>query len=216
MSKFASEFHDVGECALPKFTGLRVMMMPFHIGHPSSLPCALDGYKPVVERLYDLWPKHGGDVGYLTVDERRVPAGHAHRRPGLHVDGVYGNSVGSWAPSPPGPWGSQTGGMLTVASNVGCRAWRGSFNGEIGADGDCGQLSSQLGEATEFKANRVYWVGGFCIHESIPLAVETERQFVRVSMPSEAPWFDGYTRNPLGVESTGPILSFRNQMDYAK
>lgn len=214
MREFLSDFRGLGAAVLPPFTGTRAMMLPFLIGRPDTLPDPLHGYRSVVDRLSTLWPFHRGEVGYLTVDERVVPAGQAHRRPGLHVDGVYGDSAGSWSP-PPGSWGSLTEGMLTVASHAGCRAWRGRVEGGPGPDGECDRLALP-GEPTTFQPNEVYWVGGLCVHESVPMPVETPRQFVRVSMPSCAPWFEGYTRNPLGIEPTGPILPRREQMEYAK
>jgi hypothetical protein len=52
-----------------------------------------------------------------------------------------------------------------------------------------------------------------CVHESVPVATDTERTFVRLSMPSTAPWFEGYTVNPKGILPTGPILPRRTFMD---
>lgn len=51
------------------------------------------------------------------------------------------------------------------------------------------------------------------IHESIPQTQFVNRQFVRLSMPSTAPWFKGYAPNPVGVAPTGPILPRRQFMD---
>jgi hypothetical protein len=58
-------------------------------------------------------------------------------------------------------------------------------------------------------ANEVYWCNPTAVHESIPMVADVARQFVRLSMPSMAPWHEGYTRNPLGVEPTGPIHPWR-------
>lgn len=63
-----------------------------------------------------------------------------------------------------------------------------------------------------FKPNVVYWVDGLCVHESVPMVRDCDRQFSRLSMPSDAPWFEGYTVNPLGVMPSGEILPARKYM----
>lgn len=52
-------------------------------------------------------------------------------------------------------------------------------------------------------------VDGLCVHESVEQKEDCERIFVRLSMPSAAPWFEGYTKNPLGILPTGKILPKR-------
>lgn len=64
-------------------------------------------------------------------------------------------------------------------------------------------------KATFFKPNKAYWLDGLCVHESIIQKEDTQRTFVRLSMPSTAPWFEGYTKNPLGIQPTGKILTKR-------
>ncbi len=59
----------------------------------------------------------------------------------------------------------------------------------------------------------VYWMHGLCVHESVPQYKTVPRQFVRLSLPSRAPWFEGYTENPYGVMPTGPILPRREFMN---
>jgi hypothetical protein len=209
---FNSEFNRVGQVQLPEFSGTRVMMMPVIIGEPESVP--IPAYKKAVAALFDMADRcHAGKVGYLTIDEKIVRAGETHRLQGLHVDGVYKGQWGGWGGGG-GGWGSVSTGMLTVASLPGCRAWRGTFNGLPGLEGECEHLRDQLpDEGTLFGAGDVFWVSGLCVHESVPMAQETPRQFVRLSMPSGAPWFEGYTENPLGVKPRGPILPRRPQMD---
>ena len=60
-----------------------------------------------------------------------------------------------------------------------------------------------------FNAGQIYWVDGACVHESLPVSELTKRQFVRLSMPSNAPWFDGYTENPTGILPSNEILPRR-------
>lgn len=35
---------------------------------------------------------------------------------------------------------------------------------------------------------------------------DCERTFVRLSMPNDAPWYNGYTKNPKGIKPTGVII----------
>jgi hypothetical protein len=103
--------------------------------------------------------------------------------------------------------------MITVASHPGCRAWNQEFRGWPGDEGDCDHLQDQLiDEGRLFGAGEVFWLDALCVHESVPLLTETPRQFLRLSLPSAAPWFDGYTKNPLGILPTGPVLPRRTFM----
>ena len=209
---FESKFKKIGEITLPNYEGKRVMMLPVIIGDETSLPEMLGEWKVTFHALSNMAPQHKGAVGYLTLDEKIVKPETTHRRAGKHVDGVFRGSVGGWGGG--GGWGSVGNGMLTVSSHPGCRAWNQTFIGKPGYEGECDHLADQCnGEGTLFGAGEVYWVDGLCVHESIPMVEETARQFVRLSMPSKAPWFEGYTANPLGVMPTGPILPRRQFME---
>jgi hypothetical protein len=59
--------------------------------------------------------------------------------------------------------------------------------------------------------NVVYLCAPDLVHEGLPMAVDTPRQFCRVSFPSDAPWYEGYTPNPLGIKPTGPIHPPRSE-----
>lgn len=176
-------------------------------------------------------------VGYLTIDEKVVKKGDTLRLKGLHIDGLgtddrYDMSI--WAISGvkryvEGMWDEEKkewrkrdskskwyhsaagiGGMITVSNPAGCRAWNHrAFEGTIGKNGDCEHLREQFpeDESTIFEPNVAYWCNSSCVHESLPMETTQERTFVRLSMPSDAPWFRGYTRNPKGIEPTGPVVS---------
>lgn len=208
---FTSKFHKVGDIKLPPFSGTRVMMLPIIIGEQESMPDFVSHYRWTAWRLANMAPEHLGKVGYLTVDEKIVPAGLTHRRAGMHVDG---GTMGAWGGGGPRPWASNATGMLTVSSAAGCRAWAQEFDGEVGHEGDCEHLRPQLlSEGTLLDADEVYWLDGMCVHESISQMIQIQRQFIRLSLPSTAPWYEGYTENPLGVRPTGPILPRRKFMD---
>lgn len=209
--KFDSKFLEAGKVYLPKHSGTRVMMMPIVLGKIDSLPAHLEQYKPALRDLFEKCKQHHGQIGYLTIDEKDLKAGETHRRAGKHVDGVHEGSCGGWGGGG-GGWGSKGNGMLTVSNVPGCRAWNQTFDGEIGQDGECDKLAAQCEEGTLFQANTVYWVDGLCVHESVPMERDTQRTFLRLSMPSRAPWFEGYTENPLGIKPTGPILPPRKYM----
>ena len=50
---------------------------------------------------------------------------------------------------------------------------------------------------------------GLCVHESLPTPVDVNRQFVRISIPSNSPWFVGYITNSLGIQPNGAIINER-------
>ena len=208
---FTSEFRRVGVLDLPAFSGLRLMMMPLVLGDVDGLPPMLHGWRDALRTLFGMGG-HAGEVGYITIDEKRVQSGRTHRRAGLHVDGVYQGRSGGWGGG--GGWGSSATGMLTVASPAGCRAWNQDFDGYPGWEGECDHLAGQCrpDRETLFEAGVVYWVHGMCVHESVPMSSEVDSTFVRLSLPSTAPWFEGYTENPMGVKPTGPILPRREFM----
>lgn len=143
-------------------------------------------------------------------------AASTHRDPVPLPGGGWGGGLpsGPWASSCAGP--TRYNGMLVASSQVGCRAWEQTFKGAPGSNGDCAHLADQCSEeeALVMAAGVVYGCGALTVHESIPMVKDTPRLFVRLSMPSDAPWYEGYTVNPLGVKPTGPIHDRRAFMDY--
>lgn len=183
------------------------MMMPFLLEDTGTVP-----WLPWGRVVRDLLKRTGADrgVGYLTLDEAIVPAGECHRRPGLHVDGARG---ATWGPAPT-PYGYN--GMILVASHYGCDAYPGEYEGEPGDGGSCEHMRAQTvgRERVEMAPERAYWCGHHAIHESLPMPVETPRQLLRLSMPSNGVWFENYTPSPFGIQPTGPILPAREEMSY--
>jgi hypothetical protein len=209
---FESVFEKIGPVELPEFSGVRIMMLPVVIGEDASLPDFIAGYKQAFILMCYMAQKHQGEVGYLTVDEKVVQPETTHRRAGAHVDGIYQGRIGGAWGGCGGSWGSTGNGMITVSNPAGCRAWKQRFNGWPGMEGEAEHLRDQFGEGTLFEANMAYWVDGLCVHESLPMKEPTPRQFVRLSLPNNGPWFEGYTENPLGIMPTGPILPEREFM----
>jgi hypothetical protein len=75
--------------SFPKFTGHRILLMPFiwERGSASIPPELIGDYAELLDSVCGQAPNEKG-VGYLTIDETFIVAGKTHRRPGLHVDGV--------------------------------------------------------------------------------------------------------------------------------
>lgn len=226
--QFYSNFLKVRKLSFPAFSGTRIMMMPIILGDMKSIPTELKHYMPMVKSLFtSVQPKYLNQVGYLTIDESNVLKGETHRRPGLHVDGFYKGKAGSWGGS--GPWAGarkniiqmlekpiniddefQYGpGMLLIASHPGCVAWKQIFKGMPGPDGECDHLISQCKENTKqiLEPNMLYWLSPLTVHAATEMPEDTNRQLLRLSMPSKAPVFSEYTKNPLGIEPSGPVIA---------
>lgn len=211
MNKFASIYRKVWNhtaIQFPEFSGTRIMMMPVRLGSLDGVPLH---YQDLVTKLYEVMEhRFIGEIGYLTIDEREVQANQTLRRSGLHVDGYYHGRCGAWGGG--GGWGSVGNGMLTISSTPHCKAYLGMFEGTPGDEGECDHLSLP-NEGEVFEAGHIYWVDGACVHESMPVAEDTKRQFVRLSMPSNGPWFEGYTENPTGILPSNDILPSRKFMN---
>jgi hypothetical protein len=209
---FQSSYCYRGHVEFPEFSGTRVMMMPIIIGSFNEIPDEIEQYEDMLAEMFSM-AGHIGKVGYITLDERKLLAGETTRRSGLHVDGVYQGNMGAWGGG--GGWGSVGNGMLTASSYPGCRAWNQSFSATPGPEGECDHLAAECRDsaARVFAAGDVYWLDGLCVHESLPMTEAVSRQFLRLSLPSNGPWFEGYTENPHGVMPTGPILPRRYFMD---
>jgi len=216
LTGFNSVGHKVAnlQSLFPAFSGTRIMMMPFHAHDVAgSLPAELDAYKPLLQAMIDRAPSHvvfpEDATAYLTIDEMPLVPGKIQRKSGLHVDGMYnGTLAGAWGGGG-GGWGSCGNGMLLVSNTDGlCKMWTGHFEGVPVGDGDCEHLRAQLDqmECYTFGAGDVIWADGLLVHESYPATSPVNRQFVRVSLPNNAPWFVGYTENPLGIKPCGEII----------
>ncbi len=201
----------------PAFTGIRIMMMPFHAHDvEGSLPDTLAAYKPMIQAMIDKAPAHvvfpEDATAYLTIDEMHLLPGVIQRKPSAHVDGMYNNQLaGAWGGGG-GGWGSCGNGMLLVSNTDNlCKMWTGHFEGRPVGDGECEHLRPQFATKDEFsfQAGDVVWADGLLVHESFAAMQEVKRQFVRVSLPNNAPWFVGYTENPLGIKPCGPVVNER-------
>ncbi len=199
-------------------------MMPFQLESIESLPDDLSHYRQTLEGLIAVSPVQTG-VACLTIDEKELKAGNTLRTAGLHVDSFIKNraDMSIWAATSlrsycysmwnenDNRWFSDAnkiGGMVMVSSPSGCRAWNKSFIGKVGNNGNCEHLRTEFPESEgEILEDSVaYWCNASCVHESLPMEHDSKRTFVRLSMPSHAPWFEGYTKNPKGIKPSGNII----------
>lgn len=93
-----------------------------------------------------------------------------------------------------------------AASVLGSVAYRQDFTGQPKEFGDCEHLRRQCLEPVPLSPGRIWACTAMTVHESVPSV--GPRQFVRVSMPSEAAWPVGCSVNPL-VRPSGPICGPR-------
>jgi len=206
---FDSKFQQKGTANLPEFTSTKVLQMPLIMGDLDSIPDFLSHWTGAIKQLFAISHIKSG-VGYITIDEKDIPVGQTHRRAGLHVDGVSNGRTGcsfggGTTFATPGD------GMLVASSVAGCRAWNQTFKGWPGNDGECDHLLDQCDLGTTLEPNTAYWMAGMCVHESVPVQESTRRQFVRLSMPNDNPWFEGFTLNPNGVEHAGKMMPRRTK-----
>jgi len=206
---FSSIFRPVSNyqaIEFPEFSGERMMMMPVVLGSMIGVP---EKYQDLVSALYGAMESQFRCMtGYLTIDEQELLPNETLRRGGLHVDGFYHGKAGAWGGG--GSWGSVGNGMLTISSTAHCKAYLGQFEGMPGDEGECSHLTPP-NEGEIFEPNKIYWLDGACVHESLPVKEKTKRQFIRLSMPSNGPWFEGYTKNPKGVLPAGEVLPKRTK-----
>lgn len=201
----------------PWFSGVRIMMMPVILGNTAGVP---HRYQKLYLELCSLVENRFiGEVGYLTIDEKEFTEDSTHRREGWHVDGYHKGRCGAWGGG--GGWGSVGNGMIVISNVVGCEAVVGDYPFKIGSEGEASYNCKEEGKCYEvdkagipttlFRAGVPYWVDGGCVHRSTTQKAGTKRQFVRLSMPNNGAWFEGYTKNPIGIEPTGKILSARTE-----
>jgi hypothetical protein len=189
--KLVSIYTKLCTVELP-YHGRQFYMHQFDLGNPVMPP----GFEDYLEAVKALCTAAGATEGiaYMTVDEKVVKKGKTQRRPGPHVDGCFTPVVCRWGHGS-GGWlhtcndvGEVLGRMpvIVAASAPGCRAWRGEFDGEPSDCGDLAHISDQLGDGEVLPANVGYLLSPDCVHESMPMDVDTQRTFLRIALPVPA------------------------------
>ena len=210
MNRFNSKLELVGNINFPVFRNIRILQMPIILNDLDSIPDFLIHWKDTFLSLFNIARIKEG-IAYITIDEQIVKKGSTHRRKGLHVDGVFKGHAGCTFGG--GTFGSVKDGMYLASSEIGCRAWNQEFQGFAGYEGECDHLIDQCNPESEviLQKNKVYWLGGLCVHESMPMKEDTKRTLIRLTMPNDNPWFDGFTLNSKGIKHEGIMLPMRTQ-----
>lgn len=178
-----SKIKIVGKLLLPKPSGIKIQMMPIDFADVTKIPSYIgEEYVNMFRSLVQMSGITTG-VGYITVDEQEIVANTSTRRPGLHIDDKA--------------WGKSE--LLTVSNFIGCRAWNQEVPILPNKEGDCEHARMYLKDENivVLQPNTVYFMNNESIHESIPpKEIGQMRSFVRLSLPSECPWWRGFTGNP--------------------
>ncbi len=194
---------QIGTVTFPGYSGVRCLMMPFIQGEPDSVPDEYAEYWDIVESTF----VKKGDIGYLTIDESPVLMGASHRGArakfgrALHTEaGLRPGSKYGWG------WSRATNVELSrdvqvlLANNLSgsCALWDAEHE-DTSHDGDIGDQAYlyPYEEAIVMKAGEVHRIGILTPHESLPVQVDFDRQFLRIvgsGVHGREPYF---TVNPL-------------------
>lgn len=200
-----SDYRALLPVRLP-YNGRQKYMHSFDLAEPVMAEGFEDYLEPVTQLIRAAGANEG--MAHMTVDEKIVEAGMSQRRPRPHVDGrfitpsepVYASVApssggGFWGHGGSSGWahycnnipGGRLGRMAVIvaASASGCRAWRGTFQGEPRDDGDLTHIIEQLGIGEVLPANWGYLLSPDCVHESIIMDRPTKRTFLRIALPME-------------------------------
>lgn len=185
-----------GSVTFPAFLAERVYMRAFT--KAEGLPLDLARWQPTVDTMLD-----GVDTDgpiYLMIDQGVIKAGASQRRPGVHIDGYWvpdlhahggggGGHAGCWDTGP--RWlhcDFSRPEALILASNVtASRAFTGAFTGTPGDGGDFSHLDLSGLASQNLEAGKVYAGNVTMLHESLPVAQDTVRTLVRLSVPGWEP-----------------------------
>lgn len=193
---YTSHVQKLNTVTFPEFTGERVYMEKFF--KQDGLPDHLSRWQPTVDQMLD--SVDTDQPIFIMIDQGIVKPNTSHRRPGPHIDGYWieelqahgGSSGGHRMPSMSG-W--QTGGsnwktmdfvdpesVILASDVVGCKAYVGQWEGEIGEGGDVSHLNFENLLNFPMESNVAYKGNVTFIHESVPLPIETQRTLIRLNL----------------------------------
>jgi hypothetical protein len=199
MSTFNSILQQRGNVTFPTFTEEHIYMRRFL--KREGLPFDLARWQPTVDDML-VGIEVDGPL-YLMVDQSTVIAGNTQRRPGLHIDGYWCESIqahgqhrgrpghiGTWD-TPGSRWKQcdfEEPEAILLASDVSAsRALIGEWEGTVGEGGDCSSISTRGLQAQTLKAGRAYAGNVTMLHESLPVAENCKRTLVRINVPGWEP-----------------------------
>lgn len=184
-----SDYLRLCDIQLPRDLNRQKYMHTFDLSNP-VMPVGFEDYTDTVRILCTAANATIG-TAHMTVDEKLVTVGMSQRRPKPHVDGCFMPTQRSWDHGPGPHWAHSCNNValdgysrmsVIVASNViGCRAWRGEYQGQPKSDGDLSHL--ELGDGEVLNANTGYLLSRDCIHESMIQPESVRRTFLRIALP---------------------------------
>lgn len=190
----------------PAFAGIRCLMMPYIQGDPDSVPDEFAAYADIIRNVF----VKRGDIGHLTIDESVAVAGKPHRGARARTDRALHTEVGripgvayvwggggTWGGKPAVTLDGDTAILLANNTDDTCAVWDATHE-DTSIDGDIGHAASlyPYADAVMMKAGDVHRIGVLTPHESLPVKVDTRRQFLRIisnGVHGTEPYF---TRNP--------------------
>jgi len=192
---YQSTIDTRGNVQFPRIIGQRVYMQPFT--KKDGLPKNLGGWQRTIDQMLDGIDTDGQI--YLMIDQGWVKPGTTQRRPGPHVDMIWGNRGilchgSGWGHGR--RWRSHTGHLsgnhtqgIVLASNVhGCVGYQGQYEEQCGKGGDCSHIDLSSMETIPFLAGKVYAGDSmFMLHEAVPIEHECYRTVVRLNVDGWTP-----------------------------
>lgn len=189
----------IAPIAFPAFNGDQLYMHEIDLANPvlpEGFNAWIDAFTAVVLAAYKVGCRTG--KAFLTIDQKEVPKGYSHRRPGRHVDGNYlfswGGGGSGWLTGEAGrylppekhqqQYCSDTGGMIIASSYSACKVWNGYWQGVPAQGGDCSHIDVSGMEEAMLEPNMVY-IGNHAIHESVPVQDDVCRSLIRLTLPHD-------------------------------
>lgn len=178
-----------GNVHFPRFAEERIYMRKFF--KRNGLPRDLSRWQATVSEMLD-----GIETDkpiYLMVDQARVRAGTLHRRPGLHIDGYWSETLQTHPAPGPHPGhatkikDNSEEALILASDIVGCRGFVGKNDCVPGIGGDCSHISTCELKPILMQARKVYAGNVSMLHESIPVAENCLRTVVRLNVPGWSP-----------------------------
>lgn len=192
----------------PEYSDLRCLMMPYIQGDPDSVPEKYHAYAGIIADTFI----ERGAIGFLTIDESSVTRGSPHRGArakhgrALHTEaGIRPHGIYAWGNPSPG-WGNSHRVTLDrdvqvlLANNLdgSCALWD-TEHPDTSLDGDIGYAAAEYpyADAVMMKAGEVHQIGILTPHESVSVAEDYDRQFLRIVSSGVHGREPHFTKNPM-------------------
>jgi hypothetical protein len=189
-----------GHIQFPAYSGLRCLMMPYIQGDPDSVPACFAAYAKIIEDVF-LSP---GELGHLTIDESVALAGRPHRGErakhgrAIHTEAGKRTDGFGWGFSDCVRLERDVEILLANSLDDSCAIWD-AVHEDTSRDGDIGHAAGLYphAQSTLVRAGDVHRIGILTPHESLPVPVDTPRQFLRIVGSGVHGREEYFTRNPV-------------------